>query len=80
MATPETTGQISKYVIEKIKADHISQADQYANPELEPGRIADEVLNIAKTSPRSSDYVISVKMLVEGIKKWKPSPNLLKSK
>lgn len=71
MATPTVTGVIANYLIEKMKREGVLGADIYNHPQFSPEKIVQEIMTIAKINEISP--MITVRMLVDGIKTWKAS-------
>lgn len=68
MATPTVTGILANFLVQKMAKEHISSKDAYLHPSMMPEQVVKDVMAMAKVSPHSS--VVTIKMLVEGIKKW----------
>lgn len=73
MATPTVTGVIARYIAEKMIKEKISSDHVYSHPSFQPERIIKDVMQMSKTNTISS--MLTVKMLVDGIKTWENSKN-----
>ncbi|MGE3756591.1 MAG: S8 family serine peptidase, partial [Pseudobdellovibrionaceae bacterium] len=78
MATPTVVGILAEYLIKKMRVEKISAADLYNHPAFSPEVIVKEMMAMAKLSPQSE--VLTIKMLVDGIKTWNESKNERKFK
>lgn len=71
MATPTVTGIVARYVAEKMKKENITMDEVYLHPSFKPETIIKDIMAMSKSN--SLTPMITVKMLVEGIKTWEKS-------
>jgi len=74
MATPTVTGVLARYLAEKMKRENISSDQIYDHPAFTPEQIIKDVMEMSKTNTISS--MLTVKMLVDGIKTYEESANI----
>lgn len=77
MAAPTVTGVIADFIISKMAKDNIPMDHVYFHPSLRPGALINQVQGLSKTNSMPS--IITVKMLVDGIKTWTQSDNQKKA-
>ncbi|MGZ3769969.1 MAG: S8 family serine peptidase [Bdellovibrio sp.] len=71
MATPTVTGIVARYIAEKMHQENISSDQVYEHPLLKPEVIVSDVMKMSHGN--SLTPMITVQMLVEGIKTWDKS-------
>jgi|GEM_PF-2140946 len=73
MASPTATGAIGVFILEKMDRLGITEENIYLHPEFQPSVIIKEVQEIAKKQASQLDRIITVDMLLKGVKEWKTS-------
>ncbi|WP_413290332.1 S8 family serine peptidase [Bdellovibrio sp. HCB337] len=68
MATPTVTGVIARYVAERMAKENITSDQVYNHPSFTPEKIINDVMAMSRSSALTP--MITVKMLVDGIKTW----------
>ncbi len=71
MATPTVTGLIAEYIANKMTKEKITSDQVYDHPSFKPEKIISEIMAVGKAN--SLTPMLTIKMLVEGIKTWKSS-------
>lgn len=74
MATPTVTGVLANYIAKVMAEEKISTGQVYNHPRLAPDRLVKDLFALAKTN-QLTDF-ITLKMIIDGVEKWKPAKGL----
>lgn len=78
MATPTVTGVLAAYIADVMKKEKISAQELYDHPRFTPEMLTKDLFAFAKTNQLTE--FITLKMIVDGIEKWKVSGGVKEQK